>query len=57
LKIVSGGLRAMFAAEFSGRRGFAVKPGKLQVMLRGVFWSPPEPFSSPPPPILRAGRF
>jgi hypothetical protein len=29
VKIVSGGLRAMFAAEFSGRRGFAVKLGKL----------------------------
>jgi hypothetical protein len=29
VKIDSGGLRAMFAAEFPGRRGFAVKPGKL----------------------------
>ena len=26
-------------------------------MLRGVFWSPPEPFSSPARPILRPGRF
>jgi len=57
VKIVSGGLRAMFAAEFSGRRGFAVKPAKLSVMLRGVFWSLQEPFSSPPQPILRPGRF
>ena len=27
------------------------------MMLRGVFWSLPEPFSSPPRPILRPGRF
>lgn len=26
-------------------------------MLGGVFWSPPEPFSSPARPILRPGRF
>ena len=26
-------------------------------MLRGVFWRLPEPFSSPPRPILRPGRF
>ena len=27
------------------------------MMPRGVFWSFPEPFSSPPRPILRPGRF
>lgn len=27
------------------------------MMLRGVFWSRPELFSSPPRPILRPGRF
>jgi len=29
VNVVSGGLRAMFAAEFLAPRGFAVMPGKL----------------------------
>lgn len=57
VKIGSGGLRAMFAADFSAAGHFAMMPGKGLMMLRGVFWSLPEPFSSPPRPILRPGRF
>ena len=37
VKMVSGGSRAMFAAGFSAPRGFAVMPGEVQMMLRGVF--------------------
>lgn len=43
--------------DFSVAWHFAVMPGEVQVMLRGVFWSPRELFSSPARPNLRPGRF
>jgi hypothetical protein len=57
VKIGSGGSPVMPEDDFFGRGHFAVMPGEAYMMLRGVFWRHREPFSSPPRPISRPGRF